>query len=328
MLKRRAGLALVPLLLVGCAVSLKPTTLSTFSPANDNRYAISAEIKSGALVFALDPHTLLNDGAQDLDMRLISSGSSGLFERRSVWEATLIQSCLSTFTASYRVRYSVWPFIPLTRHFFAGAPLVSTVDRAPATILIIPQAVFATRTRSFSASVRDALGCPITSATPITWSSSNPAIATVNSAGAVTGVSPGNVTITAQSGPISGSVDITVGPGPTLSGIAIQGADPIQLEQGQTAQLTVTATWSDGVIEDVTATGMTYASSSAAVTVSSGGNVRGVTPVATPVTVTASYQGATDTVGVRVLSPITRLTITKCDPVCLSGDSAGLLVAN
>src|SRR5208283_307307 len=49
----------------------------------------------------------------------------------------------------------------------------------------------------------------------VTWSSSNPSFATVNSTGIVTAVGPGNVTITASaSGNISSSVALQVSPRP------------------------------------------------------------------------------------------------------------------
>lgn len=51
---------------------------------------------------------------------------------------------------------------------------------------------------SFTATVRDASGA-VLAAHPITWSSSSSTVATVSSAGTVTGVGPGNATITATS---------------------------------------------------------------------------------------------------------------------------------
>jgi hypothetical protein len=57
-----------------------------------------------------------------------------------------------------------------------------------------------------SATVRDGHGNPVT-ATP-TWASSNTAVATVDASGRVTGVAPGNVTITASASGRSGSASV------------------------------------------------------------------------------------------------------------------------
>lgn len=57
----------------------------------------------------------------------------------------------------------------------------------------------------------DGNGLPVVGAT-YSWSSSNTAVATVSSAGLVTGVALGSATITAMSGTIAGTKTITVGP--------------------------------------------------------------------------------------------------------------------
>jgi hypothetical protein len=55
--------------------------------------------------------------------------------------------------------------------------------------------------------------------TQVTWSSSNPAVATIDNTGLATAISPGTVTITASSGGIEGSATLTVTPA-TLSSIS------------------------------------------------------------------------------------------------------------
>jgi uncharacterized protein YjdB len=66
-------------------------------------------------------------------------------------------------------------------------------------------------TLQLSAVALDANGLPVTLVTYY-WSSSNTAIATVSSTGVVTGVALGSATISAFTGTIGGSKDITVGP--------------------------------------------------------------------------------------------------------------------
>lgn len=64
-------------------------------------------------------------------------------------------------------------------------------------------------TQQFTATVLDLHGNPVASPT-VTWSSSNPGVATVNGTGLATGVSVGQVTITATSQGASGSATLVV----------------------------------------------------------------------------------------------------------------------
>ncbi|HYC51299.1 MAG TPA: Ig-like domain-containing protein [Gemmatimonadaceae bacterium] len=70
----------------------------------------------------------------------------------------------------------------------------------------------------------------------VTWSSSNNAIATVNSSGVVTGVADGTVTITATSEGVSGTRDVTVAGSPLVANIVVTPASPFK-GIGQTQQM-------------------------------------------------------------------------------------------
>ena len=80
---------------------------------------------------------------------------------------------------------------------------VASVTLSPASV-----SVRTTKTATFTATVKDSLGNVVTNR-PITWSSSNNAIATVN-AGVVTGVAVGTATITATSEGKSGTATVNV----------------------------------------------------------------------------------------------------------------------
>lgn len=67
------------------------------------------------------------------------------------------------------------------------------------------------KTLQLTAVALDPNGFPVTGAT-FQWSSSNTSTATVSSTGLVTGVALGSATITALTGTIAGSTDISVGP--------------------------------------------------------------------------------------------------------------------
>ena len=86
----------------------------------------------------------------------------------------------------------------------AAPPVVTTVTVSPSTASIAVGATVA-----LSATVKDAQGNTMTGQ-PVSWSTSNLAIATVNSNGVVTGVSAGPATITATSSGKSGTSSVTV----------------------------------------------------------------------------------------------------------------------
>jgi uncharacterized protein YjdB len=98
--------------------------------------------------------------------------------------------------------------------------------------------------------------------TQVTWSSSNPSVATVDSTGLAIAVSIGTTTITATSGSISASTTLTVNSA-TLSSIAVTPADRIILV-GTTQQFTATGTYSDTTSHDIT-TQVTWSSSETSV---------------------------------------------------------------
>ncbi|MDB4908589.1 MAG: metalloendopeptidase containing Ig-like domain [Gemmatimonadetes bacterium] len=92
---------------------------------------------------------------------------------------------------------------------------VATVNVTPATPTV-PVA----GTQQMSAQALNAASGVITGL-PITWSSSSPGVATVNSAGLVTGVANGTTTIQATIGGINGSTVVTVSGGISVSSITV-----------------------------------------------------------------------------------------------------------
>ncbi len=103
-----------------------------------------------------------------------------------------------------------------------------------------------------------------------TWHTSSTSIATVSAAGVLTGVAQGSATVTATSGDVVGTVNVTVS-APVLSSIAISPATLAQIPTGGHQQFTATATWSNGSRTDVTATVAWSSSDAAVASVSSSG---------------------------------------------------------
>lgn len=216
------------------------------------------------------------------------------------------------------------------RTFSSDAPAVATVDKnglvtgvSPGTAIItatlnnVPQSipvivvsgnsltvnprnatVGVGATVQYTATLRDVNGAIVTGK-PITWTSSNTAIATINSTGVATGVSPGTVTITATSEGATGTAALTV----SSAAVSTISVAPQVSTIGVGAAETLTATVQDGsgnVLPNRIVTWQT--SNSAIATVSSTGNntaqVSGVTPGT--VTITATSEGKSGNATVTV----------------------------
>jgi len=116
------------------------------------------------------------------------------------------------------------------------------------------------QTGQLTASPRDINGTPLTDRV-VTWTSSDPAVATVTAAGLVTAVSTGTATITATSEGHSGSATVPVVP--VLVASVSLTPSSLGLTVGQTGQLT--ATPRDGAGHPLTDRVVTWSSGNAAV---------------------------------------------------------------
>ena len=130
----------------------------------------------------------------------------------------------------------------------------------------------------------------------VTWSSSNNGLATVNSSGLATAVTPGTVTIQATSGSLQSQATFIVSPA-TLVSIAISPSGA-SFAIGAAQQLTLTGTFSDGSTQNLNASTTWTSAATAVAIVSSSGVVTGLTPGTAQIT--ASYQGNTATATVTI----------------------------
>ena len=124
----------------------------------------------------------------------------------------------------------------------------------------------------------------------VSWSSSSPSVASVNGAGLATGVGLGTSSIVATygSGPgeVSGSGAITVATTPlTLIAIAVTPTSS-RLALGTSEQLTATGKYSDGTNRDLTGSAVWTSAVPGVSTVSSSGEVKGVTVGTASITAT------------------------------------------
>ena len=110
-------------------------------------------------------------------------------------------------------------------------PVATTVAVSPATASLASLG----ETVELSATVRDQNGDVMTGA-PVSWSSSDNAVASVNTSGLVTAAGNGMATITATSGTASGTAAVTVEQVPTAVSVTPESATLASL--GETAQFT------------------------------------------------------------------------------------------
>src|SRR5207247_4474848 len=169
---------------------------------------------------------------------------------------------------------------------------------------------------------KDANGAPLSCRT-VTWSSSNPAVATVSNSGLVSGVTPGTATITATSEGKSGTSTITVTPVPVASVEVTPATASVQA--GQTVQLTATPRDAGGT--PLSGRTVTWSSSTPAVaTVSSSGLVSGVTPGSA--TITATSEGKSGTSSVTVTNvPVATVEVTPASASVQAGQTVQLTAA-
>jgi uncharacterized protein YjdB len=134
----------------------------------------------------------------------------------------------------------------------------------------------------------------------VNWSSDNPAAATVNSAGVVTGVAAGSATITASSGGAVGASIVTVPqPSVVLQSILIT-APNATLSEDMSLQMTANGVYSDGSSAVLTA-GIAWTSNNLKVaTVNGSGLVTGVDEGTVTITVRDTATGISKSVSVSI----------------------------
>jgi uncharacterized protein YjdB len=179
---------------------------------------------------------------------------------------------------------------------------VASVSVSPNTVtIVVGQNV------PLTATPLDAGGNPLVGRV-VTWTTSNAGRATVSNGGIVTGVSPGNVTITATSEGKSGSAAVTVNaPPPVVTTISVS-PSTFSLDEYEIRTLTATARDQSGrTISGVTFTWST--SDGAVATVSSSGVVLAVAPGNATITASASGVTGTSTVNVQP-APVHHIVVT------------------
>jgi len=186
----------------------------------------------------------------------------------------------------------------------AEATLV-VIDRA-ASVSLTPNAIRVPRGRTevLTAVVRNAAGVALTDRRAVTWTSSAPTVATVNSDGTVTGVGNGTASITATVEGISAVAAITV-VDPVASVLVTPPS--VTLSVGMTQQVSASARDAKGA--SLTGRPVTWASSNPlSVSVSASGVLTAVSPGSA--VITATVEGVDATATVTVLRPVASVSVT------------------
>ena len=189
-----------------------------------------------------------------------------------------------------------------------SASLTGLAVTPAATTLIV------TKTQSLQATGTYSDGSSKDLTASVTWSSADSTTAPVSAAGVVTGGATGVTTVTARSGNLSASTQITVTSAnvcATPVSIAVAPGNPT-VPVNTTQQLTATGTNSDASTCDITDL-VTWSSSTIAnATVSAGGLVKGV--AAGSATITATLGSVTGSTSVTVTAPtIASISVTPDD---------------
>ncbi|MCL5316735.1 MAG: Ig-like domain-containing protein [Thaumarchaeota archaeon] len=183
-------------------------------------------------------------------------------------------------------------------------PVLTTITVTPSTASLTVGG-----TQTFTATAKDQYGNPFT--TTVTWSSSNTAAGTVNSAGVFTALSAGSATVSATSGTVSGSASVTVtAPAPVLTTITVS-PSTASLVVGGNQQFTAATKDQNG--NPISAT-VTWSSSNTSVgTVDSTGKFTALAAGSATVTATSGTVSGTASVTVTAPAPtpvLTTITVT------------------
>lgn len=148
--------------------------------------------------------------------------------------------------------------------------------------------------------------------TSVTWSSSSPSVATVTPAmGIATALGTGTTNVTATSGAVSGSAQLTV-TGATLVSLTLSPANS-STAPGTTKQFTAIGTFSDSSTQDITTSALWSSSNPGAATVSNQGLASGLVNGTT--TITASVGSVSDSTTLTISTAhLVAITINPSNP--------------
>jgi uncharacterized protein YjdB len=221
-----------------------------------------------------------------------SSSTVGVATINAAGLATSVAAGTATITAA-------WGAVNASSSLTVNPAVMTSIAVTP-----VNQSVASGQTQQFTATANCSDGSTKDLTATAIWSSSSPALASINSGGLATGVAVGTATITAASSGMSASTAIRVTPAALLS-ISVTPVNP-SVAAGQTQQFTAMGAYSDGTNKDLTATATWTSSAAGTATINQAGLATGVAAGLT--TISAVSTGVTGnsvlTVGAAVLVSI------------------------
>jgi uncharacterized protein YjdB len=182
----------------------------------------------------------------------------------------------------------------------SGTSTIDVVQAPVASITITPpgsQTVFQGLTLQLAATLRDGnQPSNILTGRAVSWTTSNPAVATVSSSGLVTGNALGSAQITVESEGVTASVQVTVQPRPVAT-VALS-PNPGSVKAGTQLQMTLDLRDVNGNALTTAGRTVTWESSNKPVATVQDGVVNGVTPGSVTITVTVDGKSASALVSV------------------------------
>jgi uncharacterized protein YjdB len=199
------------------------------------------------------------------------------------------------------------------------AVTVAVVPVVSVTVTPAVDSVVVTQTLQLTAVAKDGSGTTLPGRV-VAWSSSDPARATVSSTGLVTGVLPGDVTISAAAEGKTGTASVRVRPKPV--GAVTIAPTQFSVEVGQTRQLTVQVTDDQGNV--LSGRPVSFSTNGPLIAaVSATGLVTAVAPGSA--TITATSEGKTGTAEVTVTAvPVATVVVTPAQSTLAVGQTVAL----
>ncbi len=152
----------------------------------------------------------------------------------------------------------------------------------------------------------------------VTWTSTTPGVATINSTGLATGVNTGTTTIQATSGAINGSTGLTVTTGITLVSITVTPVNP-SISVGSPQQFAATGNYSDGSHQDLTSTATWTSTSPGVATINGAGLATAVSVGSTTIQATLGAINGSTTLTVTPAPTLVSIALTPTSPTIAAG---------
>ena len=198
--------------------------------------------------------------------------------------------------------------ISATSNSISSSTTITVLSPALVSITITPDSAAITvgTTQQFVATGTYTNGSTQDLTGAVSWDSSSGAVATIAEGGLSTGRGAGTVTITATSGVITASAELSVGQAALVS-LAVTPVLP-SIVLGTTQQFTATGTYSDGSTQDLTSSATWTSSAPAVATISSGGLATSRSLGTSKITVTAISASISGSV-ILTVTPATLVSV-------------------